>query len=115
MNCQVVTLSEKLVVLTLCFKNRTQCCCAWVFLGNVPHFADFQQITEYSCSKKKATLFVHYVRPCGCKVEDSCCATVSCAQTLLVPSSYKQDIRMLMAHTSQSSTINAAPQALCTV
>lgn len=66
--CQVVTLSEKLVVLTFCFKNRTQCCCVWVFLGNVPHFANFQQITGLSCSEKTRAAFV-LVHHCDCKVK----------------------------------------------
>lgn len=109
-NYQVVTLTDRLVFLTLSFKNRNVCCCVWLFL-TLQTFNKSQNIlvVKYQCCLYTVFILV------AVKVKDSCCATISYSQTLLVPSSYKQDIKMPVACTALGRAINTVPQALCIV
>lgn len=111
-NYQVLTLSARLVVLIFSFKNRTLWVAVFGFLEMFLTLQTFNQSQDFLVAKQQCCLCTIVILVLV-KVKDSCCATVSCAQTLLVPSSYKQDINMPMV--AQSTTINTAPQALCVV
>lgn len=84
-NYQVVTLSDRLVVLAFSFKKRILYCCVRGFFEMLLTLQTFNKSQNFLVSKKQCCLCTVFILVVV-KVKDSCCTTVSCAQILLVPS-----------------------------
>lgn len=84
-NYQVVTLSDRLVVLIFSFKKRTLCAVVFgFFLEMFLALPTFNKSQDFLVAKEQCCLCTVFILVVV-KVKDSCCATFSCAQTLLVP------------------------------